>query len=76
MKRGCMMKVVWVDPTTSGGWFELDELESLEPVETIGFFVAENNTTLWLATTYHTGTELFCDQLIFPKGCIVNIILL
>jgi len=75
MKPGDKCIVVWVDPQTSPGWFETEEMDRLEPIETIGFFVREDNTTLWLATT-HYGTEEFCDQLIFPKGCIVNVILL
>lgn len=69
LKKGDFVKVTWLDPQTNAGWIE--ERCDLEPVVTIGFFIEESDTTLWLASTYHNGTENYADEMIFPKGCIV-----
>ena len=72
-KKGDLVKVKWLDPTTSAGWFDSEELEHLDVVETTGYFIHENECTLWLATTWHEGNKEFADQLIFPKGCILHV---
>ena len=72
-KKGDAVLIKWVDPTTSAGWFELEDLEHLDIVGTVGYFVKEDENTLWCATTYHSGTKSFADQLIFPKGCILHV---
>lgn len=72
-KKGDICLIKWQDPTTSAGWFDSDELEHLDVVETVGCFVKENENTIWLATTWHVGNKEFADQLIFPKGCILHV---
>ena len=69
MTKGDMVKVTWLDPQTNAGW--IDEEGYLEPVETIGFFLSEGDTTLRLASTFHKGTKEYADEMLFPKGCII-----
>jgi len=72
-KVGDICKIMWQDPTTSAGWFTDSGYEELDVVCTIGVYLKENEKTIWFATTYHEGTKEFADQLIFPKGCILNV---
>jgi hypothetical protein len=71
MKKGDIVKVVWLDPQTNAGWIE--ERGHLEPVTTVGFFLDNANGTLRLADTYHSGTEEYADELLFPSGCVLHI---
>lgn len=68
--KGELIRVVWLDPQTNAGWIE--EETHLESVITVGFFIKESDTTLWMASTYHKGTEQYADEMIFPKGCILS----
>lgn len=67
---GQKVEVIWLDPQTNAGWIE--EKTYLEEVKTIGYFIGEDDTHLWLASTYHKGTKAHADELVFPKGCIVE----
>lgn len=71
-KKGDIIYVVWLDPETDGGWID-DHLPELEPVVTVGIFLKESDTTLWMSSTFHGGTEDFADRMTFPKGCILNV---
>ena len=70
MIKGDKIEVVWLDPQTNAGWIE--EKTYLEPVTTVGYYLEEDDTTLWLSSTYHKGTKEYADELVFPKGCILS----
>jgi len=72
-KKGDMVKIVWIDPETDGGWFAADELPELEPVTSVGIYIHENERTLWVASSYHAGTKEFADRMVYPKGVILNV---
>lgn len=72
-KRGEIVRIKWQDPETDSGWFEADDFPELDIAETVGIFLKETDTTLWLASTYHDGTKQFADRMAFPKGCILNV---
>ena len=71
LKKGDIVLVEWLDPQTNPGW--ITEYEKLSPVQTVGIFMGEDTTTLWLGSSYHKGHDAFCDELIFPKRCITNL---
>lgn len=73
MKRGDIVKILWQDPETDGGWFEADDLPELPVVTSIGIFISENEKTLWVASSYHAGTKEFADRMTYPRGVILNI---
>jgi len=70
---GDLVKVIWVDPETSSGWFE-EPSYKLENVVTIGYYVGIKNNMLCCATTYHKGTEAFADEMQFPCGCVLAVV--
>ena len=72
-KKGDIVTIKWQDPETDSGWFDGEDLPELEIVTTIGIYLKENETTLWIASTYHKGTGDFADRMTFPKGCILHV---
>ena len=72
-KKGDIVKIFWIDPETDGGWFEANDLPELEVVTSVGIFIAENEKTLWVASSYHEGTKEFADRMTYPKGVILHI---
>lgn len=73
MKKGDIVKILWKDPETDSGWFEVGDLPELPLVVSCGIFIAENEETLWVASSYHAGTEAFADRMTYPKGCITSV---
>jgi len=72
-KKGDIVTIKWVDPETDSGWFEGDDLPELDIVTSVGIFIAENEKTLWVASSYHEGTKSFADRMTYPKGCILHV---
>ena len=72
-KKGDIVKILWQDPETDGGWFEASDLPELPVVRSVGIFIAENEKTLWVASSYHEGTKEFADRMTYPKGCVLGV---
>ena len=72
-KRGDIVKIKWVDPETDGGWFDGDDLPELPVVTSVGIYISENERTLWVASSYHAGTQEFADRMTYPKGCLLHV---
>jgi len=72
-RKGDIVRIKWQDPETDSGWFEGNDLPELDIVTSVGIFIAENETTLWVASTYHEGTQGFADRMVYPKGCILHV---
>ena len=71
MKKGDIILVEWFDPQTTAGW--ITENAELWPVQTVGIFIKESDTTLWLGSSYHEEHKMFCDELIYKKNCITKL---
>lgn len=72
-RQGDIVRIKWQDPETDGGWFDGDDLPELPIVTSVGIYISENDTTLWVASSYHEGTKEFADRMTYPKGCILNV---
>ena len=72
-RQGDIVRIKWQDPETDGGWFDGDDLPELPIVTSVGIYISENDTTLWVASSYHEGTKEFADRMTYPKGVILHI---
>jgi hypothetical protein len=65
--------VKWIDSTSIDAWSEVQEVaEDLNPhvVDSVGFFVKENQTCIWLALNYDSNADMVSCSIMIPKVAI------
>lgn len=68
-----IVRVVWVDSATLGGWKFADEIEEkILQATTFGYLVKDVDKFVVIAQTF-SAPEQFCNLITIPKASIIDI---
>jgi len=74
-KKGKFYHVKWLDHATCyDAWTHIDHMKLKDdlPCETVGFFVSETKTSIYLALSRYSNDETFCALMQIIKSTILS----
>lgn len=72
-----LVEVSWLDISSHHGWYEMEELDDLQPIPitSVGYYLGEENGVLRIAMGF--GKDSYANRLkevvVFPKGCVISV---